>query len=338
MVRKMMFFHFKLWIVVTTLLIACNQQNQSTVISPKYPSWISKHEYLTIVGEWNKSKRRLNFHGIKQRAYHKKHFRNIVKEKLLEKNVNIENGSLFNSSMVELLEILNRNKISLTNENKEKRWSLMDFAIAACNPFAIDFLLEKGVDMATNSHPSSIDIYLGKYNSCTGKMPRELLIKYIIIKGLDVHGDKAATPIRFIPYTESAGLLKFFIKAGADLKLFANVKTNMFIDYSLLHGAANNSDPEMISVVYAHSNVDINYKNHLGETPVHIAAARGNVETAKKIVYLGANIYEKNDVGETVMDFIQQRINEIEFDSPFIEDLEELEKLIEMRLFFHTES
>jgi hypothetical protein len=83
---------------------------------------------------------------------------------------------------------------------------------------------------------------------------------------------------------------------GADLSM-------VDIDgWNLLHVASIGGDCRCINWVLANSNIDINSTTNIGNTLINCALFYENLDAGKLLVEKGANLFKKNDDGESAMD------------------------------------
>jgi ankyrin repeat protein len=77
--------------------------------------------------------------------------------------------------------------------------------------------------------------------------------------------------------------------------------------WTVLHCAAQNDNKAFIEAVFAAGGgLDIDSRNVHGDTPLHIAAARGNKLVVETLLRKGANPKIKNKSGATVLDIAHE--------------------------------
>jgi ankyrin repeat protein len=70
---------------------------------------------------------------------------------------------------------------------------------------------------------------------------------------------------------------------------------------TLLHKAVKAGDIELVEFFTTTNNRDLNVKDKLGFTPLHVAILNGQTEIAKLLIEEGANINVQNDHGSTLL-------------------------------------
>ena len=70
------------------------------------------------------------------------------------------------------------------------------------------------------------------------------------------------------------------------------------VDDTPIHIAARKGELDDIEIFVAHGG-DINAVGDLGNTPLHYAAMEGNTSVVKRLIELGANLHAKNEFSET---------------------------------------
>ena len=167
-------------------------------------------------------------------------------------------------------------------------------AVHTCNPLAVDFLIESGIDINLKNEKNRLVIFELIYNGCRYDGNRKVFMKYLILRGVDVSGIKAEDEIITMSSKGNLELIKFFISAGADLKkLKENEKNNR--KTSLLHASIYSNNPEMFEFILNGGDYNIEHKGHCGKTSMHYAADLNHSKILKKLISLGADINVKTE-------------------------------------------
>ncbi|MGL9725188.1 MAG: ankyrin repeat domain-containing protein [Wolbachia sp.] len=89
-------------------------------------------------------------------------------------------------------------------------------------------------------------------------------------------------------------------KTVAKLFLDNNAKVNdCNIGRNPLSVAVSNDHKEIVELLLSVEGVNVNISNHFGNTPLHIAAIKGNEKMAKLLLEKRANANVKNHSGDT---------------------------------------
>lgn len=71
--------------------------------------------------------------------------------------------------------------------------------------------------------------------------------------------------------------------------------------YTLLHHAATKGHNAIIAELLKHQRIDVDVKNNIGETPLHLAVYAGHILTVDQLLDFGADINATNDDSETCL-------------------------------------
>ena len=118
------------------------------------------------------------------------------------------------------------------------------------------------------------------------------IIDMLVNIGADMNakGEDGETPLHWALFNGSVEAAMHLMEIGADRDNL-NDKGN-----SLIHVASSSPD---IMEYFIKSNMDVNVKNKLGRTPLHLASFTGNVEAIRMLVSAGADINAKDNFGQT---------------------------------------
>jgi hypothetical protein len=104
------------------------------------------------------------------------------------------------------------------------------------------------------------------------------------------------TPTLLALMFRNLSCVRMLVGRGADLS-----RTNES-GRNALHIAAAGGDIECINWVLANTSIDVNSNDDAGYTPIRCAASWGRLDAGLLLVEKGANLFLKNDDGESVMD------------------------------------
>ena len=96
---------------------------------------------------------------------------------------------------------------------------------------------------------------------------------------------------------------RFLVSRGASVN-YQNVYGS-----TALHFAARRGNTEIASLLIDHPQIDIKLKDNGEVTPLHQAAISGDVETLRKLVLNGADIYTTDNEGENALHFASSEGN-----------------------------
>jgi ankyrin repeat protein len=179
-----------------------------------------------------------------------------------------------------VMRFLSRNGADLNLRNGDSRLAL-HLSIHWKNSEVTEFLLSEGVEI-----DECASVMLGKIE----------LIETFINEGFNVNtayknidGYPVIDAIQF----QQFDTIKFLIQAGADIH-----KVNCSSGGSVLHLYGAVKDINIFNLL-ASVGVDIEFKDHKGHTPLHVAARSSCLDVVKKLVELGANINVLGEDGTT---------------------------------------
>jgi ankyrin repeat protein len=113
----------------------------------------------------------------------------------------------------------------------------------------------------------------------------------------------------------------------AMLEKGANLDIRDENDNNLLMIAARNNQVNMIDFLITQKKIDVNtLKETNGNTALHIAAAKGDIEFVTALLKHGANAYISNEDGKTALDVVTDRLNNPKNHDP--EKVSKLSKII----------
>lgn len=107
--------------------------------------------------------------------------------------------------------------------------------------------------------------------------------------------------------TELAELIERYRRSpeflGVDL---SDVNAKGMTGDTLLHAAVTRGELNHVRILIA-AGASVNAVGDLGSTPLHYAASRGLVEIARKLMQCGADLNVRNEFGETALDLAKLR-------------------------------
>ena len=190
--------------------------------------------------------------------------------------------------------------------------------IVACkegNLEVMEYLLENGAD--SNYSPYGSMYPLEAYCECgygAGVEGVELLLEY------GAEPDYAITQLTplfsmstSLIYCDANGetyntmleMIDCLISNGAEVKTYDN-------DTTVMHSAALQPKRDYFDILwkYPECRALINHKTNDGETPLMYLARKSNLDMFKMFIEYGANIYDVNDAGKTVLDYAKENKDE----------------------------
>lgn len=149
--------------------------------------------------------------------------------------------------------------------------SLLHFAIDNCekNYFEIiQFLVNNGADI--NSNQSYYLKELPLHRICARVSPKMDVIRLLLEKGSNVNAENISgkTPIFYCNFNYSVDLLNLLIKYGADIKHRDKYGNTLLHDDYLTCPDTDKFEEYLNEIVSL--GLDINSKNNLGHTPLHL--------------------------------------------------------------------
>jgi ankyrin repeat protein len=116
------------------------------------------------------------------------------------------------------------------------------------------------------------------------------MIRDLHAKNIDVNhvNNKGEHPVQYVLYSNNDVILLEFIKLNIDL----NIKNNM--GDSFVHIACTGSDIKMLTILTSIESVNINVQNNIGNFPIHITTLYGYIEKTLLLIERGANLECKN--------------------------------------------
>lgn len=120
---------------------------------------------------------------------------------------------------------------------------------------------------------------------------KEDILKYLISKGGQVSdGALFVNPINM----NKTEIVKILINSGCSVS-YTDIKKN-----NLLHMAGAKERTNIARLLIATGKIDINGKNDVGDSPLHLVVNTKNLELTQVYVEAGANINAKNSMGKVV--------------------------------------
>ncbi len=155
----------------------------------------------------------------------------------------------------------------------------------------IYYLLEQGADIEAEDIGGNRPLHL----AVALNLPE--IVELLLKQGADVNAKAryGRTPIMFSVVDPSLKLYDMLIKYGAS-PLDKDIEES-----TLLHYAATNSNIPMINLLT--SQINVNSTNIKGETPLHFAAWKGDLETINALLEQGANLNIPNKEGLYPVDY-----------------------------------
>jgi len=118
------------------------------------------------------------------------------------------------------------------------------------------------------------------------------------IQSIDIKVRNGLTPLEYACYYGYNESLRVLLELGADI-----VTTNTFLFYSII-GSTRNDTTTLKILLEARCNA--NCIGYDGRTLLHSCAKQGSIAHFKMVLEYGANIYAKNDDGDTPRDIIMK--------------------------------
>ncbi|XP_051172811.1 putative ankyrin repeat protein RF_0381 [Leptopilina boulardi] len=165
-----------------------------------------------------------------------------------------------------------------------KGFTPLHYAVMSKNTTNIELLLKKGASIyfPDQQGKTALDLAVDNYSSANCELtPKSAIL--ILLLSYTLLDEETTSTFTFLAVEKNdEELLKFFLKKDPATRIHSTFQDNR----SLLHVAAESNHPGLIKVLLEHG-ADINAKTFSGETALHLAAAAGNVEVAKKLIYSG---------------------------------------------------
>ena len=138
------------------------------------------------------------------------------------------------------------------------------------------------------------------------KFEKEEFIQFINLQ--DIQGN---TALLYAVFKGNYDIVKTLIDNGADYTM------RNFMGLSVMHMCAQGDRPNLLIYFKDKYNFDIFDRDFNGNTPLHIAIHTLRPKLIKKLLYKGADLYKKNNNGESVYDIISENNDSKEFENVF---------------------
>ena len=127
---------------------------------------------------------------------------------------------------------------------------------------------------------------------------QEDMLKALIAADANVHALNSLhdTPLRIAGDCREVEMMRALIAAGAPVESAYDVPENVALHFAALWG-----DSETAAALLENDIVDVNCQNRIHDTPLHMAAAEGHIDTVKVLIKAGANCMATNLRSRTPM-------------------------------------
>lgn len=164
----------------------------------------------------------------------------------------------------------------------------------------IKSLIDRGADVNTTRGDAKGQTPL--HRACSKKqMSAQQVIEYLVEKGamVDAEDQFGNTPLLCASEKSCLTTVKYLLMLGA------NIDQKNSDGYTALHLA----DGVEILRMFLDNGLDINGCSNYGDTPLHMAAMRGNLECVKLLLEIGADDSILNNKNETALEVAEERDN-----------------------------
>ena len=143
-------------------------------------------------------------------------------------------------------------------------------------------------------------LYIASKNCNTDVVRILLNHKDIEVNATNVAGE---TPLYIASKFDCADVIKLLLKYGAG----PNIADEF--GRTPLYAASSINSPDAVNILLENGVADVNIKeNLLGKTPLFAACENGHTEIIKFLLFRGANLYDKDNIGRTCFDVANEEI------------------------------
>ena len=112
---------------------------------------------------------------------------------------------------------------------------------------------------------------------------------------------KGKLTIDYITYKKYINILHQLLINNIEFNIDIDINSKEFIEYHLEYALTNKFSDLLTYLITSYKQININYKNINGNTPLIIATENGDIELVIELISRGCIIDEKNDFGNTAL-------------------------------------
>jgi len=112
---------------------------------------------------------------------------------------------------------------------------------------------------------------------------------------------KGKLTIDYVKYKKYINILHTLLINNFEFKIDIDMNSKEFIEYHLEYALTNKFSDLLTYLITFYKQIDVNYKNINGNTPLIIATENGDIELVIELISRGCIIDEKNEFGNTAL-------------------------------------